>query len=46
MTRRRGVCSVGAAVTRLDDIGGNIPAAIESVSVPSYVIDPAGVIRC
>ena len=29
----------------LHEIGGDIRQALESVSVPSYVIDPAGVIR-
>jgi PAS domain S-box-containing protein len=29
----------------LHALGGDLPAALESVSVPSYVIDPSGVIR-
>jgi PAS domain S-box-containing protein len=32
-------------VSKLHAIGGDIPAALEAVSVPSYVIDPTGVIR-
>jgi PAS domain S-box-containing protein len=29
----------------LNQIGGNVEAALESISVPSYVVDPTGVIR-
>jgi PAS domain S-box-containing protein len=32
-------------VSSLNALGGNLPAALEAVSVPSYVIDPTGVIR-
>jgi PAS domain S-box-containing protein len=32
-------------MSALRDIGGDLAQAIEDVSVPSYVIDPAGVIR-
>ena len=32
-------------MSKLHSIGGDIPAALEAVSVPSYVIDPTGVIR-
>jgi PAS domain S-box-containing protein len=32
-------------VSRLAAIGGDVTAALESVNVPSYVIDPTGVIR-
>jgi PAS domain S-box-containing protein len=32
-------------VSTLRALGGDLPAALEAVSVPSYVIDPTGVIR-
>jgi PAS domain S-box-containing protein len=32
-------------VTALGDIGGDLAGAISSINVPSYVIDPAGVVR-
>jgi PAS domain S-box-containing protein len=32
-------------VTGLHAIAGDIPAALESVNVPSYVLDPTGIIR-
>jgi PAS domain S-box-containing protein len=32
-------------VSRLKALGGDLPAALEAVSVPSYVIDPTGIIR-
>jgi PAS domain S-box-containing protein len=32
-------------VSELHSIGGDVEAALESVSVPSYVLDPTGVIR-
>jgi PAS domain S-box-containing protein len=32
-------------VTVVHEIGGNLGSAIEAISVPSYVLDPSGVIR-
>jgi PAS domain S-box len=32
-------------MSELRGIGGDLPAALETVNVPSYVIDPTGVIR-
>jgi PAS domain S-box-containing protein len=32
-------------VSTLDDLGGDVEAALETINVPSYVIDPSGVIR-
>jgi PAS domain S-box-containing protein len=32
-------------VTALGEIGGDLAGAISTISVPSYVIDPAGVVR-
>jgi PAS domain S-box-containing protein len=32
-------------VSGLHAIGGDVPAALEAVSVPAYVIDPTGIIR-
>jgi PAS domain S-box-containing protein len=32
-------------VTVVHEIGGNLAGAIEAISVPSYVLDPTGVIR-
>jgi PAS domain S-box-containing protein len=32
-------------MSALDDIGGDVEAALEDINVPSYVIDPYGVIR-
>ena len=32
-------------MSALDDIGGDVEAALEDINVPSYVIDPHGVIR-
>jgi PAS domain S-box-containing protein len=32
-------------MSTLDSIGGDLASALEAVSVPSYVIDPSGVIR-
>jgi len=32
-------------MSNLDDLGGDVEGALESISVPSYVIDASGVIR-
>jgi PAS domain S-box-containing protein len=32
-------------VTALESVGGDLAAAIDSINVPSYVIDPHGVVR-
>jgi PAS domain S-box-containing protein len=32
-------------MSQLDDFGGDVESALENINVPSYVIDPTGVIR-
>jgi len=32
-------------LTHLRDIGGDLPTALDNINVPSYVIDPNGIIR-
>ena len=32
-------------VSGLGEMGGDVEAALESVNVPSYLIDPTGIIR-
>jgi PAS domain S-box-containing protein len=46
MNRRRcASCHNWVVTSGLQSLGGNVEGALESISVPSYVVDPTGVIR-
>src|SRR3954453_16551156 len=32
-------------MSTLEDVGGDLPDALEAINVPSYAIDPSGIIR-
>jgi PAS domain S-box-containing protein len=45
LTGRARVCKLEAPMSNLRALGGDVERALESVNVPSYVIDPTGIIR-